>query len=110
MHSAPTHGRTARRADRARPAADQPLTREVSHARSAVSLTEGFDLLYLLAAEPTRCCPEKQIMSVVWDDEWRTPAAPSIRMFSSLRSKLGPLAVVRPRRRFRIGYQKPAKI
>lgn len=88
------------------------LTREVSMRDRPVSLTrKEFDLLYLLAAEPDTLLSRKQIMSVVWDDEWAHSSRTLDTHVSSLRSKLGDHSAVVTIRGvgFRIGYQKPVE-
>ncbi len=85
-----------------------PRTRE-AHARGRqVQLTrKEFDLLYLLAAQPTTLFSRRHIMSVVWGDERAQSSRTIDTHVSSLRGKLGDVSAIRTVRSvgFRIGYQ-----
>ena len=65
-----------------------PSTREVSVARSVVEVTrKEFDLLYILASNPGKIIPRKQLIQQVWGDSWSRRTIDT--HISSLRAKLG---------------------
>ncbi|MGA6161609.1 response regulator transcription factor [Amycolatopsis magusensis] len=83
-----------------------PQSREVRVGERQVELTrKEFDLLHLLAAEPGRVFTRREIMYVVWNDEWARSSRTIDTHVSSLRGKLGMASVVHTVRGvgFRIG-------
>ncbi|UJW29400.1 response regulator transcription factor [Saccharothrix sp. AJ9571] len=83
-----------------------PQSREVRVGEQQVELTrKEFDLLHLLAAEPGRVFTRREIMYVVWNDEWARSSRTIDTHVSSLRGKLGLTSVIHTVRGvgFRIG-------
>ncbi|MBN6040611.1 response regulator transcription factor [Amycolatopsis sp. 195334CR] len=84
-----------------------PQRREVRVGERPVELTrKEFDLLHLLAAEPGRVFTRREIMYVVWNDEWAQSSRTIDTHVSSLRGKLGLTSVIHTVRGvgFRMGF------
>lgn len=70
-------------------------TREVHVHGRPVSLTrKEFDLLRLLASEPSTVFSRREIMSAVWKDEWAQSTRTIDTHVSSLRNKLGDPSII----------------